>query len=43
MTVISLFDFKPGDKNVASFYLENTLTLSDLEKVQEYKISIRKK
>jgi len=42
MTVISLFDFKPGDKNVAIFYLENTLTLSDLEKVQEYKIAIRK-
>lgn len=43
MAVISLFDFKPSDKNVASFYMENTLRLSDLEKVEEYKISIRKK
>lgn len=36
--VISLFDFKPSDNNISSFYFENTITLSDLEKIQEYKI-----
>ena len=37
--VISLFDFKVDGNNVITFYYEDILTLADIEKVQEYKIS----
>jgi hypothetical protein len=37
--VISLFDFKVDGNDVCTFYYEDILTLSDIEKVQEYKIS----
>jgi hypothetical protein len=37
--VISLFDFKVDSINVITFYYEDILSLSDIEKVQEYKIN----
>jgi len=37
--VISLFDFKPNSTNVITYYYEDILSLSDIEKVQEYKIN----
>ncbi len=37
--VISLFDFKVDGNNVITLYYEDILTLADIEKVQEYKIS----
>jgi hypothetical protein len=37
--VISLFDFKTDDKKVITFYFEDILSLIDIEKVQEYKIT----
>ena len=42
--VISMFDFKTSDINISSFYFEDILSLSEVQKVQEYKInSISKK
>lgn len=37
--VISLFDFKADGTNVITFYYEDILSLSDIEKVKEYKIN----
>lgn len=37
--VISLFDYKSDGKKVISFSYDDILTLSEIEKVQEYKIS----
>ena len=36
--VISLFDFKTDGTKVITFYYEDILSLTDIEKVQEYKI-----
>lgn len=41
--IISLFDFKPNDEAIISFYFKDILKLSDLEKVQEYKINPTRK
>jgi hypothetical protein len=37
--VISLFDFKYNGPNIITYYYEDILSLSDIEKVQEYKIN----
>lgn len=37
--VISLFDFKTDGNKVITFYYEDILSLSDIEKVKEYKIN----
>ena len=37
--VISLFDYKSDGNKVISFSFDDILTLSEIEKVQEYKIS----
>jgi hypothetical protein len=37
--VITLYDYKVDGKNVITFYYEDILSLSDIEKVQEYKVS----
>jgi len=39
VAVISLFDFYSSDKNVISLYYDDIHTLSEIEKIQEYKIN----